>query len=301
MTRHSAIRPTLSASALDALWDFRDPKASELRFRRFVRRARDANRCDLHDEGLTQLARAQALQSNFRGARRTLSALKPRRPDLAPRTETRYLLERGRVFNSSGAPRRALPLFRAAWRIARDHGEDALAVDAAHMAALATSGATQAAWNARALALSDSSRDRGARRWRASLLNNIGWSQINAGAYRDALRSFRRALHFRQLQRDPAEIRIARWCVAKALRMNGRTSEALRAQRRLLAAWRRARRKDGYVFEELGECLLALGRSREARPFFRGAYTELSKDSWLATHEPKRLKRLRTLSGASRR
>jgi hypothetical protein len=53
---------------------------------------------------------------------------------------------------------------------------------------------------------------------------------------------------------------------------------------------------DGFVFEELGECLLALGRADEARPYFAQAYAELSQDEWLADNEPARLERLKALS-----
>ena len=54
---------------------------------------------------------------------------------------------------------------------------------------------------------------------------------------------------------------------------------------------------DGYVFEELAECHLALGRKEEAKPFFDRAYDLLSKDPWLAENEQKRLERLKELAG----
>lgn len=52
--------------------------------------------------------------------------------------------------------------------------------------------------------------------------------------------------------------------------------------------------------EELGECLLALGRPAEARPHFSRphfsrAHELLSQDLWLREHEPERLTRLATL------
>lgn len=289
----------LTTSSLDALWDFGDPKGSEIRFRRFVQQLRGDARRDLYAEAITQLARSQALQRKFRTAHRTLETLVPALPKLPVRARARYFLERGRVFNSGGTPRKALPLFISAWRLARESGDDVLAVDAAHMVALVKSGADQMRWNERALDLAERSGNRRARRWRASLLNNIGWSQSDAGAYRQALRSFRRAVTLRQRQGVPNETRIARWCVAKTLRLMGRTKQALAMQQRLLRAYRRARSRDGYVFEELGECLLTLGRTREARGFFRRAHAELSKDPWLVGAEPKRLKRLREL-GAGR-
>ncbi len=52
---------------------------------------------------------------------------------------------------------------------------------------------------------------------------------------------------------------------------------------------------DGYVYEEVGECLLALNRGEEARPYFSMAYKLLSQDSWLAEQEPERLARLSQL------
>jgi hypothetical protein len=45
----------------------------------------------------------------------------------------------------------------------------------------------------------------------------------------------------------------------------------------------------------LGECLLALDRRVEARPYFARAYSELAQDPWLAEDEPTRLERLKQL------
>jgi hypothetical protein len=55
--------------------------------------------------------------------------------------------------------------------------------------------------------------------------------------------------------------------------------------------------EDGYVDEELAECLLALNRATEAQPHFLRAAELLSRDAWLAEHEPERLSRLRLLGG----
>jgi hypothetical protein len=52
---------------------------------------------------------------------------------------------------------------------------------------------------------------------------------------------------------------------------------------------------DGYVFEEIAECLLALGRDDEARPSFARAYELLSRDP--DEVDPVRLERLRALGG----
>jgi hypothetical protein len=45
----------------------------------------------------------------------------------------RYLLERGRVFNSTGHRLEASPLFREAWELASAAGQDFYAASAAHM------------------------------------------------------------------------------------------------------------------------------------------------------------------------
>ena len=53
----------------------------------------------------------------------------------------------------------------------------------------------------------------------------------------------------------------------------------------------------GFIHEEIGECLFALGRPEEARSSFATAYRTLSQDIWLVANEPDRLERLKTLAG----
>ena len=53
--------------------------------------------------------------------------------------------------------------------------------------------------------------------------------------------------------------------------------------------------EDGFCTEETGECLLALGREAEARPYLARAATLLGADAWLAEHEPDRIARLHRL------
>jgi hypothetical protein len=56
---------------------------------------------------------------------------------------------------------------------------------------------------------------------------------------------------------------------------------------------------NGFVFEEIGECLLALQRGEEAKPYFAKAYEVLSQDVWLVKNEPDRITRLKQLGGRS--
>jgi len=83
------------------------------------------------------------------------------------------------------------------------------------------------------------------------------------------------------------------------LRSLGRVEEALTLQQELLREFEALGEQDGYVYEELAECLAALGRDDEARPYFARAYEALSRDPWLADSEPARLERLRTLGAVS--
>jgi tetratricopeptide (TPR) repeat protein len=261
---------------IDALWNFEDPAATEAAFRALLPEAEregGASRLEL----LTQLARTQSLQRKFPEAHALLDQVQSQlAPDMT-RPRIRCLLERGRTFNSAGQQERARPEFLEAWRLALEAGEDWLAVDAAHMLAIAESGDASLSWNEKAMVHAERSSDPRARKWLGSLHNNIGWTYHDLGRYDEALEQFQSALACREAQGQIGAIRIARWCVARCLRSLGRTTEALEMQRALLAEFEAAGSVDGYVFEELGECLLELRRRDEARPFFARAHAELSK------------------------
>src|SRR5262249_20858947 len=151
-------------------------------------------------------------------------------------------------------------------------------------------------WNRRALDLAERTPDQRAKKWLGSLCNNMGWTYHDAGQFEQALALFEKALAFREAQSQEREARIARWCIARALRSLGRPEKALAMQRALLEANQRTGEVDGCVFEELGECLLLLGRPGEAQPLFARAHAELSRDPWLAEGEPERLARLARLA-----
>ena len=116
-------------------------------------------------------------------------------------------------------------------------------------------------WNERAMELARSSTDPAARRWVASIANNMAWARHEAGAYEEALELFSLALAERERQDDPGRTRIARWCVARCLRSLGRTEEALAEQQSLAAELDALGETDEYVTEEIAECLRALGRA----------------------------------------
>ena len=77
--------------------------------------------------------------------------------------------------------------------------------------------------------------------------------------------------------------------------MVGEVDEALANQEALLAINQQLGEPDGYIYEELGECYLALQQPTQATQAFAQAYTLLSQDSWLVTNESERLARLKML------
>jgi tetratricopeptide (TPR) repeat protein len=292
------------ADAIAAAWDFSDAGASERRFRTLAEECAQSGERAGALEVMTQVGRSQGLGRRFAEAHATLDAVQAD-PDAAlPAVQVRYLLERGRVFNSSKEPEQARPLFEQAWSLARDEGMDDLAVDAAHMVAITYLSTPERAleWNDIGLELARASSEPRARRWLGPLLNNQGWTRFDRQEHETALGLFEEALAFRSQQDDThpgnwRATRIAAWCVAKTLRVLGKTEQALARLEALLAEYQAAGKVNGYVFEELGECQLVLGVPERAQGFFAQAHLELSKDPYFAKEEAARLDRIGRLGG----
>ena len=285
----------------DSLWDYDHPNVSEKRFRDLLPAALDSLDISYLSQLLTQIARAEGLQRKFQAAHETLDRVEKglAKEDADEKTRVRYLLERGRVFNSSGNKDVARPLFQDALDLAVKIKDDFDAVDAAHMLAIVEEGEKSLQWNLRALDLAENSKEERAQKWKGSLYNNLGWTYFENKQYEEALLMFENALLSRQQEGDQIKILIARWCHAKCLRMMGHTEEALETQRDLFEQYRALGRKSGYVYEEIAECMLALGLENECHEWFAAAYEELSKDPKLM-NEQDRLNRLRELGGAGR-
>lgn len=85
--------------------------------------------------------------------------------------------------------------------------------------------------------------------------------------------------------------------MARTYRSLGRIDEALSLQREILKEIETTgAQHDGYVFEEIGECLL-LQNNDEAGEYFLKAYELLSKDQYLQKDEAPRLERMKKLAG----
>ena len=279
----------------DSLWDYSKPDKTEKKFCEVLAELSQDNPTAL--ELLTQIARAQGLQRKFEEAHKTLDVVEKNLNHDASRARVRYLLERGRAFNSSGNADQARPLFEQAVEMATQLSEDFYAVDAIHMLAIISSPPQSLTLNLRAIKLAESSGQEKARNWLGSLYNNTGWSYHGLGDYGSALEIFQKAEAWHRSKGGVNEKRIAKWTVARTLRSMNRVEEALSHQMKLEKEFESANEKDGYVFEEIGECLLALNRMKEAQPYFAEAYQLLSQDTSLAEQESARLERLRQLAG----
>ena len=227
---------------LTELWNFDDPAGSEQRLRAAQVEAPETEAAVLQ----TQVARALGLQGRYAEALAVLDGIECTDPEVTVRS----LLERGRVYRSSGAVTAAAPQFEAAVAAA-DQGLEGLAIDAMHMVALTLKGDDQIAYTRGILDRARASRDPSARRWLASLLNNLGTAYSDQGEWQLALQTFEEALAERRTGSDHEATFAARWMVAWALRHLGRTAEARDAQLALQADLVAAGREDPYVHEEL--------------------------------------------------
>lgn len=280
----------------DSIWDYENPAKTEVKFRELLQTAKNSKNISYYTQLLTQIARTEGLQKKFEDAHQTLNRAESLLNASDTRAKIRYLLERGRVFNSSGQIDKARPLFLQAWELASIAHEDFYAIDAAHMMAIIEPQTKKMEWNIKALALADTSPEPRAKRWRGSLYNNIGWDHFDSKQYEQALEVFNTALKAREEAEQIPEIRVAKWCIARTMRALNRVEEALQIQESLLAESERSGNRDGYVYEEIAECLTTQGHQTEAKKFFSEAYEELSKDIWFSEREPSRLRRLKELA-----
>jgi tetratricopeptide (TPR) repeat protein len=286
--------PQQSLPDFDSLWDYSNPEQSEVEFRALLPQFKEEDSARL--ELLTQIARAQGLQGKFDDAHRTLDEVEGQLDEKASRAHVRYLLERGRVFNSSKRQEKAKPYFEQAFDKAQQLDEDFYAVDAIHMLAILADPASALTLNLHAIQLAESSRQERARGWLGSLYNNMGWTYHDMGDFESALEMFEKAEAFRRSGNDAGATRIASWCVGRVLRSLNRIEEALSRQLELEKEFESVNETDGYVFEEIGECLLLLKHKEQARPYFAKAHEILSRDAWLAEGETDRLSRLKELA-----
>lgn len=280
--------------AFDPLWNYGDPAGTERSFRHLLEKTSAHAPTDYQAELLSQIARCQGLQGDFEGAHRSLDQVDAMVGPAMVRARLRYLLERGRVWNSSGQAARALPLFQSAWELGREAGERRLALDALHMVAIAQPEVSERIRaNLQGLELIHHWPEQEG--WLPAFCNNLGEAYSADGQYLKALAAFRQLDDF-NTRRDRPDI-FTRKDMAQMLRKLGQCQQALEVIQPVADDLAAQGQSNGWIDEELAECLLQAGRAEDARPLFRRAYDALRTDAWVQQHDPAKLVRLRELAG----
>ena len=296
MERNAMNRSDADLPDFDRFWNYSDPAGTRTRFLEIEGAAAKDADTGYRGELLTQIARTYGLEGNPDEAHHVLNQVKSMLPEGTPRLRVRYLLERGRATNTGGNRAGSVPFFDEAWELARTEGLEFHAVDAAHMLGIVHEGDASIAWNERAMQYAEAASDPRARNWLGALYNNLGWTYHELGRYEDALGLWQKCLAFHEERESPLRPRlIARWTIGRGLRSVGRLAEALESQEALLATYvLEGQEEDGFVTEEIAECLHALGRHDQARPLFARAHAKLAKIGWVAK-DTSRLERLAKL------
>jgi tetratricopeptide (TPR) repeat protein len=277
---------------LRALWDFDDLDASEARLRtQLDEESSDEGRAEV----LTQLARVAGLRGEFVAGDVLIDEAVALARDSQP-ASARIELERGRLRRSSGDEKAALQLFESAFSSALAAGQDFMAVDAAHMAALAAPDRDGFVdWTRRGIELAEERK--AAAYWLGPLLNNLGWEHYEAGELEPALATFEHALAVRERDPEkPAAIELALYAVGKTLRTLGRTQDSVPLLERAVDSAARRNASDGWLHEELAAEYAVVGRDDDAHEQARLALRLLERDDPAFADDADRAARLRALA-----
>lgn len=279
----------------DQLWDYAHPDVTERKFRELLPEAERAGNLSYLHQLQTQIARCQGLQNKFDDCHGTLNGVEKQLTNDVPVAWIRYLLERGRAFNSSNQPDKARPLFVVALDRATTAQEIGYAIDAAHMVAIVeTDLNAQVDWNCKALSLAQN--DPRQQRWLPTILNNLGETYRARKEYEKALDCFeKRAQVFRDRHREPDIFTMKD--IARMNRLLGRLDVALAIIEPIAKDLKSKNQPDGYISAEYGQCLAAVGRQDDARPFLIEAFQMLSKDNYMVKNEPEELQRIKESAG----
>jgi tetratricopeptide (TPR) repeat protein len=261
------------AADILSLWDHGKPEVSEQRFREALKTASGDDALVLR----TQIARTYGIRKDFARAREILAAIEPQAKAASPEVQVHYFLELGRTHASTVHDQAAITpatrelarsLYMRAFEIARDTRLDMLAIDALHMmATVDIEPKAQLEWDLKALDYMERSDQSAAKRWEASLRNNVGYAKHLLGEYDEALRQFNLSLAAHERAGRVRNVRIAHWMIARTFRAQRRFDEAIAIQLRLEREWDEAGDPDPYVFEELEHLYRATGDTVRAEAY----------------------------------
>ena len=273
-----ATATTTMAFDLSTLWDFSKPDVSEQRFRAELQTAAGDDALVLQ----TQIARTYGLRKDFAKARDILKSIEGSVLKAGAEVRVRYALELGRTHASAAHPPEAKTpeaealartAYESALAVAKAEHLDGLAIDAIHMLAFVdTAPADQLKWAQEALSVVEASSQPAAKKWEASIRNNIGYALHQLGRFDEALTQFKQAVVLRESGTNAEATRTAHWMVAWTLRALGHVDEALEKQLWLERECAAAKAPDPYVYEELELLYRAKGNEDRATH-----YAELKK------------------------
>jgi len=294
----SQAKSTNNISEFDKLWNYNKPDETAEKFREILPRVKDSGDKSAYLQLLTQLARTQSLQLKFDESHKILDEVEPQLTDETKLARIRYLLERGRTYNSSNQKEKARELFLQAFELSKCEVDlDFYTIDAAHMMGIAETPEEGIKWNEKGIELAEKSSDERAKGWLGALYNNTAWTNHDEKEYDKALALFEKNVKWNTERNSGQKLIIAKWSVARALRSLGKIEEAVKIHKELLKEIEDKKlEEDGYIYEELGECYLISGNKEESKKNFKAAYNLLSKDIWLAEYEKDRLERMKNLS-----
>lgn len=294
----SLTKTIATVSEFDKLWNYNKPGETAEKFRELIVRVRDSGDKSAYLQLLTQLARTQSLRMKFDESHKILDEVEQKLTDDLKLAKIRYLLERGRTFNSSNQKEKAREQFLHAFELSKgDIDLDFYTIDAAHMMGIAETPEQGIKWNEIGIGLAEKSKDERANGWLGALYNNTAWTYHDEKEYAKALALFEKNVKWQAGRNNDQKLIIAKWSVGRTLRSLGRIDEAVKIHNELLKEIEdKNLQEDGYIYEELGECYLILGKKEESEKNFKTAYELLSKDIWLAEYEKERLERMKKLS-----
>jgi tetratricopeptide (TPR) repeat protein len=281
--------------AFDSLWDYSHPDVTKKTFRALLPLAEKSGDLSYLLQLKTQIARCEGLQAKFGEAHAILDEVEPQLTDAVSVARVRYLLERGRVFNSSDYPDKARPLFIDAWNQANAANEFGFAIDAAHMIAIVDPDLdVQVEWNRKGLELIDQHPEWD--RWKHSIYNNLGETFRARKEYDKALDCFEKlAQWLRGRGKEPDVFNLKD--IARMNRLLDKPHIALPIIEPIAKDLKSKKQPDGYISAEYGLCLIAVERTDDAKPYLIEAYEILCKDPYMLKNEPNELKRLWELAG----
>ena len=281
----------------DKLWNYGNPKETKDKFLEILPDAENSGDMNYYLELLTQIARTSGLQQQFEEAHRYLDQVISLLNEETQVAKIRYLLERGRAFNSSNQKEKSLHLFLEAFNLAQSLGEDYYSIDAAHMLGIVEIPEKQIEWNLKAMKIAENSDNERAKGWLGSLYNNLGWTYFGLKDFDRTLELFQKGYHHHKEKKNKEKELIAKWTIARTYREIKQTEKALEMQLEIRQEREEANLEiGGYNYEELGELYLIMGQKEKSKKSFAIAYELLSKDIWLTKNESERLERIKNLS-----